>query len=237
MSEQSLPTGAEAAGEEATASKSITDLEPGMEMMGKVKSTTDFGAFVDLGLAQDGLVHISQLARRRIQKVSDVVQVGDEVRVWIKKVDKKRGRISLTMIKPVTRRLRDLEPNTVIEGKVTRIESYGVFVDIGTGRDGLVHVSELVDGYIESPSELVSVGDKAEVRILKVDRKARRVDLSMKEFTQAPKAKAPEQPERPEVEEEPALTLMALAFQEAIKDNGKKKQRDIEKLIAASLKR
>lgn len=236
MSEQTLPTTSqeEAAREEVSTNRSIADLEPGMELMGKVKSTTDFGAFIDLGLAQDGLVHISQLARRRVQNVADVVKINDDVQVWVKKVDKKRGRISLTMIKPVTRRFRDLNPDMVIEGKVTRIEPYGVFVDIGTGRDGLVHVSELANGYISSPSEVVSVGDKAEVRVLKVDRKARRVDLTMKEFMQAAPAQKVNEPAQ---ESAPAQTVMALAFQEAIKDDGKKKQRGIDELIANSLKR
>jgi len=94
-------TSAEAAGPEASADlSSIMDLKQGMELTGTVKSVTDFGAFVDLGIAQDGLVHISEMGRRRVDKVSDVVKVGDEVKVWVKKVDKKRGRISLTMVRP-----------------------------------------------------------------------------------------------------------------------------------------
>ena len=221
--------------EDASYPASISDLEPGMELKGKVKSITDFGAFIDLGIAQDGLVHISELERRRVKKVTDVVQVGDEVQVWVKKVDKKRGRISLTMVRPVTRRFRDLKPDTVVEGVVTRIEPYGVFVDIGTGRDGLVHVSELTEGYIGSPDEVVSIGNKVKVRVLKVDRKARKVDLSMKEFVEVP---GPPEPEPTVEENEPTPTLMALAFQAAIKDDDKaKEQRDIEKMIAASLKR
>jgi small subunit ribosomal protein S1 len=221
--------------EDATDHMSIMDLRPGMELTGKVKSVTDFGAFVDIGIAQDGLVHISELARRRVKNVAEVVQVGDEVKVWVKKVDKKRGRISLTMVKPTTRRFKDLKPDIVVDGVVTRLEPYGVFVDIGTGRDGLVHVSELTEGYINSPSEIVSVGDKVQVRVLKVDRKARKVDLTMKEFIKTPEP--PEPAPVQEKEEEPAQTVMSLAFQAALKDNnGKKKQRDIEKLIAKSLR-
>jgi len=123
-----------------------------------------------------------------------------------------------------------------MNGVVTRIEPYGVFVDIGTGRDGLVHVSELSSGYIGSPQEVASVGDKVQVRVLQVDPKARKVDLSMKEFAQLPE---PPKPEPVAVEEDaPVPTTMALAFQAAIKDQGRaKKQRDIEKLISASLRR
>lgn len=230
-------TNAEAAKDgDSSVPMSIQDLKPGMGLAGRVKSITDFGAFIDMGIAQDGLVHISELVRRRVAKVTDVVQVGDEVQVWVKKVDKKRGRISLTMVKPLTRRFKELKPDTMIEGVVTRIEPYGVFVDIGTGRDGLVHVSELTEGYISSPSEVVSIGEKVQVRVLKVDRKARKVDLSMKEFISIPQSAEAE----PSVaEDEPTPTVMALAFQAAIEDDEKEKNRrdDIEGLIAASLKR
>jgi ribosomal protein S1 len=230
-------TNAEAAKDgDSSVPVSIQDLKPGMALAGRVKSITDFGAFIDMGIAQDGLVHISELVRRRVAKVTDVVQVGDEVQVWVKKVDKKRGRISLTMVKPLTRRFKELKPDTMIEGVVTRIEPYGVFIDIGTGRDGLVHVSELTEGYISSPGEVVSVGEKVQVRVLKVDRKARKVDLSMKEFINIPRSA---EVEPTAAEDEPTPTVMALAFQAAIKDDEKEKNRrdDIEGLIAASLKR
>ena len=123
------------------------------------------------------------------------------VNVWIKKVDKKRGRISLTMVKPPTRHMRDLKPESVVSGVVTRIEPYGVFIDIGTGRDGMIHVSELADGYISSPGDVVSVGDKIEVKVLNVDRKARKVDLSTKDFITVAAPPEPE-PATPVAEEE-----------------------------------
>ena len=246
IEQEQLPATAEAEGinsettddGDSSSPTSILDIEPRMELAGKVKSITDFGAFIDLGIAQDGLVHISELVPRRVTKVSDVVQVGDEVRVWVKKVDKKRGRISLTMVKPVTRRFRDIKESGVLDGVVTRIESYGVFVDIGAARDGLVHISELAEGYINAPEEVVSVGDKVQVRVLRVDRKARKVDLSMKEFIKAPEPQAPEPVEEVAEQDEPAQTLMALAFQASLEDDGKdKKQRRLEKMIANSLKR
>lgn len=226
--------------------RSIADLEPGMQLEGRVKSITEFGAFIDLGVGPQGLVHISQLARRRVDQVSDVVHVGDVVQVWVKKVDKKRGRISLTMIRPTTVRLKDLEPNAVVAGTVTRIEPYGVFLDIGTGRDGMVHISELADGYVSSPSDVLSVGDRVEARVINVDRKARKVDLSTKEFI---KVNTPEPEPEPEPEpapvaeqasadEKPAPTIMQLAFQAALQRRGNDRaQRGIQKLIARRLKR
>lgn len=219
-----------------TALRSIADLEPGMEMAGKVRSVTDFGAFVELGVGPQGLVHISQLARRRVEKVTDVVQVGDDVQVWIKKVDKKRGRISLTIIKPPTVHMKDLKPDTVIPGVVTRLEPYGVFIDIGTGRDGMVHISELTDGYISAPSEVLSVGDKIDVKVLEVDRKARKVNLSTKEFFTVSKAPEPVKEDQ-SGQTEPAPTIMELAFQAASKREEDSKMSGLERLVAKKASR
>lgn len=226
--------------------RSIADLEPGMQLEGRVKSITEFGAFIDLGVGPQGLVHISQMSRRRVNQVSDVVHVGDAVQVWVKKVDKKRGRISLTMVRPATVRLKDLEPNTVVAGTVTRIEPYGVFLDIGTGRDGMVHISELAEGYVSSPSDVLSVGDRIEARVINIDRKARKVDLSTKEFirvsTPEPEPEPEPEPvavaEQPNANEKPAPTIMELAFQAALQRRGNDRaQRGIQKLIARRLKR
>jgi small subunit ribosomal protein S1 len=190
----------------------IKDLTPNARFEGRVKSVTQFGAFVDIGVGQDGLVHISELRRGRVEKVSDVVKEGDKVTVWIKDIDVRRRRIGLTMVEPPRININDLKPDMVIEGQVTRIEPYGAFVDIGTGRDGLVHVSEISKGYIESPADILSVGDEVQVRILKVNRKKRQVDLSLKD--------APAEQTVLEEDPEPIPTTMALAFQEAL-DNRK----------------
>lgn len=221
----------------------IADIEPGMRMNGRVKSVTEFGAFVDVGVGPQGLVHISQLSRRRVDKVGDVVQVGDEVQVWVKKVDKQRGRISLTMVPPVTVHLKDLEPEMVVEGVVTRIEPYGVFVDIGTGRDGMVHISELADGYVSAPGDVVTVGDRIRAKVIQIDRKARKVNLSTKDFF---KVAAPDpepepeaaQAEEPVEEEKPSATIMELAFQASLRrGQASRRDRGIGRLIAKSLRR
>jgi ribosomal protein S1 len=239
-----VPTEVGAAEAPATSTSiSIADIEPGMQMTGRVKSVTEFGAFVDVGVGPQGLVHISQLARRRVDKVSEVVQVGDEVQVWVKKVDKQRGRISLTMVRPATVHLKDLEPDTVIEGVVTRIEPYGVFVDIGTGRDGMVHISELAEGYVSSPGDVVTLGERIQAKVLQVDRKARKVNLSTKDFI---KTAAPPEPEReperaradePVEEEKPTATMMELAFQASLqRGHSSRRERGIGRLIAKSLR-
>lgn len=245
---------AEASDEDATPG-SIFDLKTGLKLPGKVKTITDFGAFIDLGIAQDGLVHVSELTRGRVENVGDVVSVGDEVTVWIKKVDKRRGRISLTMVKPIVYRWRDLKEGAVVTGKITRLESYGAFVDIEAEREGLIHVSELTHDFIQSPEDVVSVGDQVTVKILKVDRKKRQIDLSMKALLPLPQAQqkveeAAVVEEDEIVEEEATPTAMALAFQaargdlpESAKVSGKRgkskgktrKQKDLDRLLHRTL--
>jgi ribosomal protein S1 len=184
-------------------------------LTGKVKTITDFGAFIDIDLPQDGLVHISELARHRVEKVSDVVAVGDDVTVWVKDLDKERNRISLTMLKPVERRYSDIQVDEVLDGTVTRIEKYGVFVDVGLEREGLVHVSELSHEYVKTPEEVVSVGDTVQVKVIKINKKKKQVNLSMKALLTPPESEveaAAEAQEAASEESGPMTTTMAAAF-------------------------
>jgi ribosomal protein S1 len=184
---------------------SIRDLKPSMKLRGKVTRIGLSGAFVDIGLNQEGWLHISQLSQEPVNRVSEILKEGDEVTVWVKRVDRARKRISLTMIEPPERTFRDLKPGMIIGGKVTRLAPFGAFVDIGVGRDGLVHVSELAPGYVDDPSEIVSVGEEVEVKVLNVDRRRRQIELSIKDI--------PIDDVREE--EEPIPTIMELALQEA----------------------
>jgi transcriptional accessory protein Tex/SPT6 len=205
---------------------SIHNLEVGQRLTGKVKNIADFGAFVDIGIAQDGLVHISELAKQKVEKVTDVVSQGQEVEVWVKKVDTKRGRISLTMLKPIALKLKDIAEEAEIDGVVTRLESYGAFVDLGTDRDGLVHISQITHDYIKHPEDVLTVGQPVRVKVLKVNRKKRQVDLSIKALLPPPPPPEevkkveevkfhPRQQETVEEtyhEEEPVPTAMAIAY-------------------------
>jgi len=186
---------------------SIRDLKPGMKLTGKVTRTGLSGAFVDIGLEdQEAWMHISQLSPKPVNRVSEILKEGDEITVWVKKVDHTTKRISLTMIEPPERTFRDLQPGMIIGGKVTRLAPFGAFVDIGVGRDGLVHVSELATGYVSDPSEIVSVGDEVEVKVLSVDPRRRQIELSIKDI-----------PVDDDMEEgeSPIPTVMELAFQQA----------------------
>ena len=119
-------------------------------------------------------------SQHRVAKASDVVKEGDKVQVWIKELDRDKNRISLTMVAPGTMTLRDLEEGKVVTGRITRLERYGAFVDIGVGRDGMLHVKEMAHGYVEKPEDLVKVGDEIEVQIVGLDQRRGRIDLSRK---------------------------------------------------------
>jgi len=158
---------------------SIADLKPKMCLRGVVKEVQLYGAVVNIGLEQDGLVHISQLAPSRTNRVTDVVRPGENVTVWVTRVDAEKGRIGLTMVEPPEVDWSEISEGQTVTGKVTRIEQYGAFVDIGAERPGLLHVREMSSGYIRHPSELVELGEEVEVRIAKIDRRKKRIDLSM----------------------------------------------------------
>lgn len=188
------------------------DLEPGLKTEGKVVRLEKFGAFVDIGAETDGLVHVSEMAQGRVDKPSDVVSEGDVIPVWIKDVDRKSRRISLTMLEPPEVDIRTLKPDTTLTGKVVRLESFGAFVDIGAGRDGMIHVSEMGRGYVGNPSEIVSVGDEVQVRIVDVDPRRGRISLSMKDLPMDDYVVDDEAEEIP--------TAMELALREAMDEQG-----------------
>jgi len=205
-------------------------LAVGQQVDGVVKRITDFGAFVDIGVGRDGLIHISELSTRRVAKVSDVLSDGQAVTPWIKKLDRQRNRISLTLIDPEMKTIRDLEAGDIVEGTVSRILPYGAFVDIGIGRDALLHVREMGEGFVAKPEDVVQVGEKIEARIIELSRRRGRVDLSLKGLREepAPVAAAPEaQPEEQaadepvdQFEEIEVLSPMELAFKKAMEAEG-----------------
>ncbi|MFZ4659794.1 MAG: S1 RNA-binding domain-containing protein [Caldilineaceae bacterium] len=211
-------------------------LAVGQQIIGTVKRVTEFGAFVDIGVGRDGLVHISELSVRRVGKVADVLKEGQEITVWIKKLDRDRNRISLSMIEPGTKTIRDLEKGEIVQGSVTRILPYGAFIDIGIGRDALLHIREMSERYIAKPEDVVNVGDVIEARIIELSRRRQRVDLSMKGLRPEPEPEptpmqatpqpAPEPEPEDESEDEFAdmeiLTPMEMAFKRAMEAGGVK---------------
>jgi small subunit ribosomal protein S1 len=158
-------------------------LQPGMVVEGKISNIVDFGAFVDLeGI--DGLIHISELSWSHVNHPSEVLSVGETVRVKVLDIDRERQRISLglkqTQEDPWRRVLDEYKPGDALQGKVTKVVAFGAFVEIVPGVEGLVHISELAEHHVENPSEVVSPGDEVWVRILEIDDSRRRISLSIK---------------------------------------------------------
>lgn len=194
--------------DETAAQLRLSDLKLKTHLKGRVTKLELFGAFVDVGLTREGLVHISMLKKGHVNRVEDIVHVGDEVDVWVHKIDANAGRLELTMIAPVALEWGEIRVGMHTTGKVVRLEKFGAFVDIGAERSGLVHVSEMTDGYVSDPSEVVHVGDEVDVKIVEIDRKKRQIRLSMKEDPMA-------EMEEPEVEEAPP-TAMEYALRKAL---------------------
>ena len=158
-------------------------LQPGQVVEGKISNIVDFGAFVDLD-GIDGLIHISELSWSHVNHPSEVVSIGDTVRVKVLDIDRDRQRISLglkqTQEDPWQRVLNEYKEGDVVDGKVTKIVAFGAFVQILPGVEGLVHISELAQHHVESPAEVVRPGDELKVKILEVDEARRRLSLSVK---------------------------------------------------------
>ena len=220
------------------APSSIKELKNKMYFRGKVIKTTLAGALVDIGMEIPGMVHISQLQKAPVKRVEDVIHEGDEVDVWIRRISPKKGRIELTMIKPLGLEWGEIKKDMVITGKVIRLEKFGVFVDIGAERPGLVHISEMTHDFIRTPGDVVKEGDEVEVKVLDVIKPKKQIKLSMKALQEKPedvvkaalektekkeqrtreKEKEPEATE--EVKEVPIPTAMEVALREAMEKKG-----------------
>ena len=170
-----------------------SELKPKTKLTGKVVKTTLAGVLVDLSMEIPGIIHISQLSETAVKRVEDVVQVGQSIDVWVRKV--KADRVELTMIEPVGMDWRELKPELILKGKVVRLETYGAFVEIGAERPGLVHISEMAHGYVKTPGDVVKEGDEIDVMVLDVDRKKKQIRLSMKAVLPKPEEKV--EPEIP----------------------------------------
>jgi small subunit ribosomal protein S1 len=200
--------------------QSIEDINPKDKFTGTVLKTMLAGAIIDIGMDVTGVLHISQLQEETVNKVTDVLKVGQTVDVWVKRVFPKKNRIELTMIEPLPLEWREIKEGMVVKGTIARLEKYGAFVEIGAERPGLVHISELAHGYIRTPEEAVSVGEEVEVKVLSVNRRRKQIKLSMKALLENPaelikKAQKPE-PENTVEPDQPVPTAMEMAMRQAM---------------------
>ncbi|WP_096201953.1 30S ribosomal protein S1 [Enterobacter hormaechei] len=168
----------------------LENLQEGMEVKGIVKNLTDYGAFVDLG-GVDGLLHITDMAWKRVKHPSEIVNVGDEITVKVLKFDRERTRVSLGLKQlgedPWVAIAKRYPEGTKLTGRVTNLTDYGCFVEIEEGVEGLVHVSEMdwTNKNIH-PSKVVNVGDVVEVMVLDIDEERRRISLGLKQCKNNP---------------------------------------------------
>src|SRR2546429_480727 len=180
-------------------------LQPGLVVEGQISNIVDFGAFVDLD-GIDGLIHISELSWSHVNHPSEILSIGDTVSVKVLDIDRERQRISLglkqTQEDPWQRIVDTYTVGDELEGKVTKVVTFGAFVEILDGVEGLVHISELAPHHVESPREIVHPGDQIRVKILEIDSDRRRLSLSAKrvEDQVLPISRAGE----PEDEQQPA---------------------------------
>ncbi|OLO42584.1 30S ribosomal protein S1 [Alkalihalophilus pseudofirmus] len=161
----------------------LHSLKEGDVVEGTVQRLTDFGAFVDLG-GVDGLVHISQLAHHRVEKPSDVVKEGDLVKVKVLAVDATKERVSLslkdTLPGPWETVAGEIKAGDVIDGTVKRLVSFGAFVEVAPGVEGLVHISQIANRHIGTPQEVLSEGDKVQAKVLDINLGDKRISLSIR---------------------------------------------------------
>lgn len=203
----------------------LADVKRKMQFTGTVVKTALAGAVVDIGVEIPGVIHISQLQKEPVNRVEDVLEVGQSVDVWVRRVEPKRERLELTMIEPLPLEWREIEKGMVIKGNITRIEKFGVFVEMGAERPGLVHISEITHEYIKDPQQEVKVGDEVEAKVLDVNRRKKQIKLSMKALEDKPvfekkpvskkKAKS-SRPAEPVEQEEAIPTAMEMALREAM---------------------
>jgi small subunit ribosomal protein S1 len=158
-------------------------LSPGDIVTGTISNIVDFGAFVDLD-GIDGLIHISELSWSHVNHPSELLEIGQEVQVKVLDIDRDRQRISLglkqTQSDPWQEVLDRHDQGDVIEGRVTKVVTFGAFVEIVPGVEGLVHISELAQHHVENPREVVSPGDEVKAKIIEMDADRRRLSLSLK---------------------------------------------------------
>lgn len=158
-------------------------VEEGAILEGTVKSLTDFGAFIDLG-GVDGLLHISEMSYGRIKHPSQVLKEGEPIKVKVLRLDREKGKVSLGLkqVLPdpwetVTERYPE---GSIVEGTVARLATFGAFVELEPGVDGLIHISQLADRRINNPGEVVSIGQQVKVKVVGVDAENRRISLSLR---------------------------------------------------------
>ena len=174
---------------EEAAKKVFSELQPGDVVEGKVALMTNFGAFIDLG-GVDGLVHVSEISYDNVDKPSDVLEVGQDVKVKVLSVDPERERISLSIKQTLPGPWDDIQDKApvgaVLTGTVKRLTSFGAFVEVFPGVEGLVHISQISHKHIATPADVLKPGEEVKVKVMNVDPEHQRLGLSIKALEEKP---------------------------------------------------
>ncbi|MEE0230191.1 MAG: bifunctional 4-hydroxy-3-methylbut-2-enyl diphosphate reductase/30S ribosomal protein S1 [Peptococcaceae bacterium] len=193
--------------EEKEAREQLWDkIAEGQILKGRVQRIANFGAFVDLG-GVDGLLHISEMGWGRVKQPTDVVNVGDEIEVYVLSADREKGKISLSLKKlisnPWDNAAEQFPVGTVLTGKVVRIAPFGAFVALADGVDGLVHISQISWEHIDKVEDALAIGQEVQVKVLEVDEDRKRISLSIKDLKERPVVEKPAAPAKPKKQAKP----------------------------------
>ncbi|ACX64464.1 MULTISPECIES: 30S ribosomal protein S1 [Bacillales] len=199
---------------EANKQKVMSELQDGQVLEGTVQRLTQFGAFVDVG-GVDGLVHVSEIAWSHVDKPSDVLSEGDQVRVKVLKVDPEKGKISLSIKAaapgPWETAGEQFNTGDIVTGVVKRLVTFGAFVELAPGVEGLVHISQISHKHIGTPQEVLKEGQEVQVKVLDINTSEQRISLSIKETeeapAQAPRAEKPSKGPKIDLKDNPNVSL------------------------------
>ncbi len=171
--------------QEPVAVGETTEVKRKMHFRGTIKKLTVAGAIVDIGLDKPAVLHISQVSREPVHRIEDVLEVGQEVDVWVRRISPK-GIVELTMMKPLDLEWREIKKGMTVRGKVIKILRGGIEVEIGAEVPAFVPIGEMTHGYIRSPRDVVDEGDEIEAQVTEVNRRRKRIRLSMKALEPKP---------------------------------------------------
>jgi small subunit ribosomal protein S1 len=199
---------------ESNKQKVMSELQDGQVLEGTVQRLTQFGAFVDVG-GVDGLVHVSEIAWSHVEKPADVLSEGDQVRVKVLKVDPEKGKISLSIKAaapgPWETAGEQFNTGDIVTGVVKRLVTFGAFVELAPGVEGLVHISQISHKHIGTPQEVLKEGQEVQVKVLDINTSEQRVSLSIKETeeapAQAPRAEKPSKGPKIDLKDNPNVSL------------------------------
>lgn len=199
-------------------------IEDGQVLDGIVRRITDFGAFVDIG-GVDGLVHISEMSWGRIKHPSEVLKEGDEIKVKVLSVDRERERISLGLKQVLPDPWENIDstikPGDIITGKVVKLVSFGAFVEIVTGVEGLVHISQISHQHIAKPDDVLTVGEQVEVKVLEINKAEHKISLSIKEANKQPVIEKKEERKHMEQQQEGSGVTLGDMFGDLFENHNK----------------